>query len=206
MASDVYTLALLVVANVSFARFGWIVVGALRAFRNYRKATAVRLGWRELVNWAEPPLLFAITCFLFANRRTPAQVDLAALLTVVSGAVLAAVGLALSVWSFLSLPTVSVGHYVLKEQSVVETGPYGWVRHPIYLGVFLIWLALALAFRSVATLLLTVVYVIPAYLVYIRSEEEMMAGAYGAAYADYYRRVGRLFPHLRGAGSHRLGL
>jgi hypothetical protein len=96
MAIDVYTLALLVVADVSFARFGWIVVGALRAFRNYRKATAVRLGWIELANWAEPPLLFAITCFLFANR-TPAQVDLAALLTVVSGAVLAAVGLALSV-------------------------------------------------------------------------------------------------------------
>jgi protein-S-isoprenylcysteine O-methyltransferase Ste14 len=95
---------------------------------------------------------------------------------------------------------------VLKEQSVVETGPYGWVRHPIYLGVFLIWLALALAFRSVATLLLTVVYVIPAYLVYIRSEEEMMAGAYGAAYADYCRRVGRLFPHVRRAGSHLLGL
>ncbi len=139
---EIYTVATLVVADVSFVRFGWIVVGALGALRNY-------------------------------------------------------VGLGLSVWSFLSLPTVSVGPYVLKEQPVVETGPYGWVRHPIYLGVLLIWLALAFAFRSVVTLLLTVAYVMPIYVVYIRSEEEMMAEAYGAAYADYCRRVGRLLPRVR---------
>src|SRR5208282_4543892 len=101
------------------------------------------------------------TFFLFVNRSTPTRIDVPTLIAAVSAAAMAATGLALSVWSFFSLPTVSVGHYVLREQSVVETGPYGWVRHPIYLGVILIWLALALAFRNIATLLLAIGYVIP---------------------------------------------
>jgi protein-S-isoprenylcysteine O-methyltransferase Ste14 len=199
VASEIYKLAIYIVADVSFARFGWIVVGLIRARGNYGRATSKRLGLVELMTIPETLLLAVITYFLFINRTTPAHLGSATLMAAICGAVLATVGLVVSVWAFLSLASVSVGHYVLKEQPVVENGPYRWVRHPIYLGVFLIWFAVAIAFRSASTFLIAVVYVVPAYALYIRSEEQMLAGSYGAKYVDYCRRVGMLFPRLRRA-------
>lgn len=199
MASEIYRLGIYIVADVSFARFGWIVVGLLRARGNYGRATSKRLGLVELMTIPETLVLAVITYVLFVNRTIPAHLGSATLLAVVSGAVLAAVGLVLSLWAFVSLPTVSVGHYVIKEQALVENGPYRWVRHPIYLGVFLIWFAVALAFRSASTFLIAAVYVVPAYFLYMRAEEQMMAGSYGTAYVNYCRRTGMLLPRLRRA-------
>jgi protein-S-isoprenylcysteine O-methyltransferase Ste14 len=197
MASEIYRLAIYVAADVSFARFGWIIVGLIRARSNYARATSKRLGLVELITIPEALLLAVITYLLFINRTTPAHLGSATLLAAASGAVLAAAGLVVTVWAFLSLPTMSAGHYVLEEQPVVESGPYRWVRHPIYLGVFLIWFAVAIAFRSPSTFLIAALYVVPAYALYIRSEEQMLAGSYGVKYEDYRRRVGMLFPRLR---------
>jgi len=49
MAVEIYKLAILIVASVSFARFGAIIVGILRAFRNYRRASATHWGLVELM-------------------------------------------------------------------------------------------------------------------------------------------------------------
>jgi protein-S-isoprenylcysteine O-methyltransferase Ste14 len=197
MASQICGVAVVIVANVAFIRCGWMVVGLLKAVRNYRRASATRWGLPELLTWPEMFLLAGISTFLFVGRGVPANVTTSALVAAVSGVLLAAAALILSFWAFFSLPTMSIGHYVLGSQPVVENGPYRWIRHPVYLGVLMIWFALALAFRSLTTFLIAAVYVVPAYLFYIRSEEQMMAGAYGASYVDYCRRAGMLFPRLR---------
>ena len=85
----------------------------------------------------------------------------------------------------------------LPGQRVVSGGPYAVVRHPLYVAAFLIWLALALAFASPVALAFTVLYVIPGYVIYIRSEEEMLVAHLGDAYGRYQRDVGRLCPRLR---------
>lgn len=89
MASDIYTLAVLVIANISFVRFGWIVVGILRGLGNYRRAKVTRWGLAELLTLPEPFVLFGVTCYLFVNRSTPAHVGPSMLLAAVSGVVLA---------------------------------------------------------------------------------------------------------------------
>ena len=60
----------------------------------------------------------------------------------------------------------------------------------------LIWLGLAAAYTSMATLMLTVLYVIPAYLLYIKAEERMLLARYGEEYRAYRRRVGSLIPRV----------
>ena len=45
-------------------------------------------------------------------------------------------------------------------------------------------------------LLLVLLYVIPAYVVNIRSEERMLSSHYGEAYLDYQHRVSAFFPRL----------
>jgi protein-S-isoprenylcysteine O-methyltransferase Ste14 len=93
---------------------------------------------------------------------------------------------------------VGTGHYLLEGQPLITSGAYGLVRHPIYTGAFLIWFGLAAAYTSGAVLVLTLIYVIPAYLVNIRGEERMMASRYGDEYQEYKRRVGAFMPRLRG--------
>ena len=113
------------------------------------------------------------------------------------GLALAAAAVVLMLWSAWSFPSLSTGHYVLPDQKVISTGPYALVRHPLYVAAFLVWFSLALAFSSVAVLLITLLYVIPSYVVYMRAEEEMLLRHLGDAYVTYRARVGMFFPRIR---------
>jgi protein-S-isoprenylcysteine O-methyltransferase Ste14 len=65
----------------------------------------------------------------------------------------------------------------------------------------LLWLALAAAFSSLAAFLVTILYVIPSYWLYVRSEERMMLEQFGEPYQTYQARTGMLFPKLRRSGA-----
>jgi len=104
---------------------------------------------------------------------------------------------ALYTWTFASWPTLFVGHGVLADQKLITRGAYGFVRHPAYLAAFLVWLSLAVGFRSGMVLAVTALYVIPIYFLYIRSEENMLAEFFGDQYRDYRRTVPMMVPCMR---------
>lgn len=82
----------------------------------------------------------------------------------------------------------------IDEGQLVERGAYAVVRHPIYAGIIIGFLAIALFFNSL-------VGVIGAAVVFIffdqksRREEAWLAQAY-AGYVDYQRRTRKLIPFL----------
>ena len=195
--TTLYAIALWIVLDVSFVRCGGIVFGAIRGVRNYRRAEASQIGLIELINWPEPIVLVLVTLYLMRHFPAAPPFGVLSVTAAVLSAAIALAAISLTLWALISLPTVSGGHYVLKDQPIVERGAFAWVRHPIYLGVFLIWFTLALAFQSLATLLIAALYVVPSYVLYIRAEEKMMRESYGAAYDDYCKRVGGLFPRFR---------
>jgi protein-S-isoprenylcysteine O-methyltransferase Ste14 len=70
------------------------------------------------------------------------------------------------------------------EPELVTSGPYRFVRHPIYSGILLATLGTALA---ISGLWLVVFAVMGVYFVYsARVEERLMASSFPAAY-PYYR-------------------
>lgn len=77
------------------------------------------------------------------------------------------------------------------------TGIYSLVRHPLYVGNFLMWLGIALYTRIWwLTLLICVVY----FLYYeriIMAEESFLRGKFGDAYAQYARRVPAVLPNFK---------
>jgi protein-S-isoprenylcysteine O-methyltransferase Ste14 len=91
---------------------------------------------------------------------------------------------------------VAVGHYVLPDQEIITNGPYAYVRHPIYLVVIMIWVSVAIGFASLVAGLITVGYVIPAYVIYSRSEEKMMLEHLGSSYRAYCDSTGAFVPRL----------
>jgi len=198
MASRVYDLAILIVVWGAYARVACVLLGSIRTFRNRRRFATFKVGAAEMVAVPEPFLLVATTYVLSATRPAVAVVSVPEAAAAVAGAMLVLAGWGITIWAFLSLPGLFVGHGVVDGQRVMTGGAYGFVRHPIYLSVALVWLGLAAAFASPGALLLTVLYVIPSYVLYMRSEEAMMIGAFGETYRAYQRAVPFLVPRLGG--------
>jgi protein-S-isoprenylcysteine O-methyltransferase Ste14 len=83
-----------------------------------------------------------------------------------------------------------------REHTLTTTGPYRWVRHPLYAAGLLLHLALALLLSSWLVALAglaTLGFILPR----IRREEAHLAARFGGAYEEYRRRSGSLFPRLR---------
>jgi protein-S-isoprenylcysteine O-methyltransferase Ste14 len=186
-------LAILTVTVIAFARTAWVVVGFVRTLLR-STVVATRWGWVEFLTVPEPFVLAAVTYVLVADGSPDAARSVLHVVGATAGAVMALGAVALTAWAFLSLPSVGSGHYVLEGQPIVDRGAYGWVRHPLYLGAFMIWLSLGMAYVRLLPLVVLALYVFPTYLLYIREEEQLMVDRYGDEYREYRRRVGGLVP------------
>ena len=84
----------------------------------------------------------------------------------------------------------------LRGESGIADGPYRCLRNPLYLGTFLITLAMAMLMPATGALF-TVVAVVLFLARLIAVEEKFLRLRLGAAYAEYSARVPRIFPALR---------
>ena len=90
---------------------------------------------------------------------------------------------------FSGLVAIQPGH------ELVTDGLYGLVRNPSYVGLVVITLGWALAFRSWAGVALTLA-LIPPLVARMDSEERLLASQFGAAYEAYRARTWRLIPWI----------
>jgi protein-S-isoprenylcysteine O-methyltransferase Ste14 len=192
-----YVIGFNVATACAFGRVGGIVVAALRSLATRRHFEVVRFGWVEAITFPEPVVLAITTYALLVNRESPSSVSPTEAAAAVAGALVALAGLGMVVWTLLSWRQLFVGHGVLEGQRLVTRGAFGFVRHPVYLGGMLIWSGLSLCFLSPMAAAITCLYVIPAYLLYIRSEEAMMRESFGDEYRRYCDTVSMLVPRLR---------
>jgi len=106
-------------------------------------------------------------------------------------------GLALGEWSRRTLgehyhPTVAT----VSAQAVVTSGPYRWIRHPIYLARILSMAGIGMLMGSWAAALLCIAVPAFGFVVRIRIEEAAMAAATGGQYERYRRSTKKLLPYL----------
>ena len=97
--------------------------------------------------------------------------------------------MAITYWAMLSNPFLSTAVRIQEDRGhqVVSTGPYCWVRHPMYVGVIILWLSTALILGSwwalAPGLIIAVIFVVRTAL------EDRMLQAELPGYADYAKRV-----------------
>lgn len=82
------------------------------------------------------------------------------------------------------------------NQTVVEVGPYHYIRHPSYTGALIVFVGLGLALGNWAGLIALLVCVSIAYAYRISVEESVLAATLGEPYQGYMRRTRRLVPFL----------
>lgn len=113
-----------------------------------------------------------------------------------AGTVLVAAGLGFSIWARRHLGANWSATITLKEGHVlVRTGPYRWVRHPIYTGLLLAILGTALS-RNDWCPLLGFAIITAAFIRKLSIEERWMLGAFEDEYRQYQANVPALIPFL----------
>ncbi len=120
----------------------------------------------------------------------------ASLWTEVLGVVITAAGIGFAIWARVYLGgnwsgsiTVKVGH------ELVRSGPYRWVRHPIYTGLILAVIGTAVERRQVRGVV-AVVLVYIGFKMKSKIEERTMIATFGPAYEEYSRTTGAIVPRL----------
>ena len=141
------------------------------------------LSWSRIARRIRVPLGFAFAAF-YLWRARPSWLSL------VVGAAIAALG--------LGIRAVASGH-VDKNQELATTGPYAYVRNPLYLGSIVIAIGFAVAARDVAIAALIVLMFVVIYVPTIRSEERFLRTRF-ADYSAYADAVPRLFPRRLRSG------
>ena len=78
----------------------------------------------------------------------------------------------------------AAGH-LEKSREVTQSGPYRYMRHPLYVGSSLMAVGLAVATRSWPVTLLIAVYMVATLTAAIRTEEAFLRGRFGDEYDAY---------------------
>jgi protein-S-isoprenylcysteine O-methyltransferase Ste14 len=114
----------------------------------------------------------------------------------VAGTALVVLGLAFAVWARVFLGRNWSAEVTLKQDhELIRSGPYRWVRNPIYTGILLAIAGSALArgeWRGVIALVLA----FGSFWFKTSKEERVLHDAFGAEYDAYRREVASLIPFV----------
>ncbi len=110
------------------------------------------------------------------------------------GLILTGTGYFLFIWSVIVRGRYAVSWEMPENQRLVKRGPYHHVRHPSYLGYFLMFVGLFFVWPNLFTIL--PLSAIPGYLRVTSQEEKLLVRRFGEQYIEYQKKTGRFIPKL----------
>ncbi len=112
-----------------------------------------------------------------------------------------------SVYAVLATLGANVSETVLtkKQQHLVTSGPYRFVRHPLYVAGLALFASVGLMAANWFILSWTALSLIGIRSVVIPQEESQLSAAFGDDYRKYRERTGALLPRSRSRDSARSG-
>jgi protein-S-isoprenylcysteine O-methyltransferase Ste14 len=170
----------------------WLV-GAVLAKRNLAPTN----WWVSI--W--PRVIVLIIAYVFLRSQITAGVTryLAAyspnILLASLGLALTALGIAFAIWARVYIGTNWGMPMTLKaDRQLVTSGPYKYVRHPIYTGIFLA--ALGTAFIVGPVFLIAVAFAFAYFFFAAKSEESTLTKEFPVDYPAYMKRSKMLIPFV----------
>jgi protein-S-isoprenylcysteine O-methyltransferase Ste14 len=104
-------------------------------------------------------------------------------------------GYAIFLWSVVVRGRYATSWQMPADHKLVEWGPYRYVRHPSYLGYFLMFAGFFMLWQEALAMIPLIA--IPGYVLITQREEEMLLARFGDRYLQYQKNVGRFFPKMR---------
>jgi len=171
----------------------WIVYWTASAGGNKRTLHQINPIWRALA------IVFVVLVYA-AIRHDPAYFNRRLLdqdlIRDVIGLVLTALGLLFSIWARRTLGTNWSANPTIKEgHELIQSGPYRWIRHPIYTGILLAVLGGNLADARIRDVYIFAL-VLTMLLLKLRVEERLLVRQFPEAYIPYRKRTKALIPFV----------
>lgn len=166
------------------------LTGVLR-FRPRREAIEEKHGRLPtpgaLITFLVPPIILLARVGHYSAEWVPVRV----------------LGVGLSIYAIIMLPwaTWTLGRMyvpgagVYKDHKLITSGPFQYVRHPIYSAILALWLGAAVGTLNWLLLVTWPVYV-AGVMKPARAEEELLQAKFGDTYEEYAEETGRLIPQL----------
>jgi len=112
-----------------------------------------------------------------------------------TGALLTAIGISFAIWARVNLGRNWSSRPAMKEQhELVTTGPYTYVRHPIYSGILLAALGTALMTSIFGIGMLIFISIF--FALRMNKEEKIMLELFPEQYPEYQKQTKRLVPFV----------
>ena len=114
--------------------------------------------------------------------------------TLAIGLCLAVTGVSIAGWARHHLGKYWSGRITLKvDHHVIQSGPYAFVRHPIYSGILLALLGTVISIGTVQSCI-AIALMFASFVRKLTLEERWLCAHLGAEYDEYRRRVKALIP------------
>ena len=196
----------IVIISVAYVSFVLTLRDYLIALRKGEAVTLLpERGGRKYPLWVQTLIVFlglGICALMFFYLWIPlvALPEETAHVLAVVGLILYLPGLALVLWARSKLGkmwgiTTSQQAKLSDQHQLVQSGPYAFVRHPMYFGWWICMLGLTLLY-PVWMVFLLFVFSIVAFVGRARLEESTLAERFGEAWTEYKRRTKFLIPFI----------
>lgn len=183
--SDLVT-AICVLATVAAVVSNFLNAGKERSFNERRSpvATASMAG-------------FFVLLYLTIRFRWTALEPTGWILFRSFGLALMLFGTAFNIWGRLYLNSNWADQVrIYDDQTLITTGPYRIVRHPLYASLIWMFYGAAIAYLNPLAALENTLIFIPAMIYRSNLEENALRNTFGDAYSDYRKNTGRFFPSI----------
>ncbi|HTV58375.1 MAG TPA: isoprenylcysteine carboxylmethyltransferase family protein [Verrucomicrobiae bacterium] len=190
-------------SEAAMAKADWVIFVSWLAFGAVWLVAAL---WRKKVEKREPAgqrilhiLFLAAAAYILnenqawfpaLNRRILPE----RLWIVELGVALTAAGVALAIWARVYLGRNWSGNVTIrKDHTLIRTGPYRFIRHPIYTGILVALAGTSLTVGKYRALVSFGMFV-GALVMKAKKEESFLAKEFGPAFEEHKKKTGFLLP------------
>jgi protein-S-isoprenylcysteine O-methyltransferase Ste14 len=149
-----------------------------------KKTVAIEILPRAL--WLVKITLLIALHFIYGGGFSPSRSTDACMV----GALILLMGILLGIWVLWHV------FGALFTKKLITSGPYRFVRHPMYIAIYCILIGIAIIF-SINIWFVVLALFIPLWYLVCRIEERQMLELHRFEYMDYQNRTGMFFPKLK---------
>lgn len=191
----IFYLTLHVITSLSV---GAVLVAVFLNFTNADKVKGVRKGKNSIVATGTMLLFFFLMylCIRFGWGRTTPEWESVRMGVALVGMVIVVFGAAFNIWGRLHLGGNWANQIrIYKTHQLITSGPYRFVRHPLYASLVWMFYGAALVYANFLVCVATTLIFLP-FMVYRARQEETLLAAVFPEYGKYRQTTGMLFPKL----------
>ena len=101
-----------------------------------------------------------------------------------------------TLWMYVAHHMRVKGGLRIKNKNLITDGPFQYVRHPMYVSVFIMLIGIGILFFSWSWFVILIA-LIPVWYIECRIEEKNLIKLFGEKYLNYKRKTGMFLPRIK---------